>query len=166
MLIPPRHFPSPCLQRRGMPTIFLHLGKFQPAEVGNFQPAETGEYSIGVDRWMSWSQAQSEVESGRGTVIGEYLSPKSGYRLWWTSEDISATSPYRCCFEEIPWGEAESSEFFEWCCSRFTNAEFGVGRLVDLESTDRKVVRQSLRVFSNAHRYVSACPLLSARAGR
>jgi hypothetical protein len=92
-------------------------------------------------RWMSWSQAQSEVESGRGTVIGEYLSPKSGYRLWWTSEDISVTSPYRCCFEEIPWGEAESSEFFEWCCSRFTNAEFGVGRLVDLESTDRKVVR-------------------------
>ena len=32
-----------------MPTIFLHLGKFQPAKVGNFQPAETGEYSTGVD---------------------------------------------------------------------------------------------------------------------
>ena len=32
-----------------MPTIFLHLGKFQPAKVGKFQPAETGEYSTGVD---------------------------------------------------------------------------------------------------------------------
>jgi len=37
------------LLRRGMPTIFLHLGKFQPAKVGKFQPAETGEYSTGVD---------------------------------------------------------------------------------------------------------------------
>src|ERR1035437_10914606 len=32
-----------------MPTIFLHLGKFQPAKVGKFQPAVTGEYSTGVD---------------------------------------------------------------------------------------------------------------------
>ena len=37
-----------------MPTIFLHLGKFQPAKVGIFQPAETGEYSTGVDNIASW----------------------------------------------------------------------------------------------------------------
>jgi transposase, IS6 family len=49
MLLLPRTNPSACLLRRGMPTIFLHLGKFQPAKVGNFQPAETGEYSTGVD---------------------------------------------------------------------------------------------------------------------
>ena len=50
MLILPRNILSACLLRRGMPTIFfLHLGKFQPAEVGIFQPAETGEYSTGVD---------------------------------------------------------------------------------------------------------------------
>jgi hypothetical protein len=49
MLLLPRTNPSACLLRRGMPTIFLHLGKFQPAKVGNFQPAETGEYSAGVD---------------------------------------------------------------------------------------------------------------------
>ena len=49
MLIPPRYFPSPCLQRRGMSTIFLHLGKFQPTKwgifnrrkLGNIQPALT-----------------------------------------------------------------------------------------------------------------------------
>jgi hypothetical protein len=35
-----------------MPTIFLHLGKFQPAKVGKFQPAETGEYSTGVDSFL------------------------------------------------------------------------------------------------------------------
>jgi hypothetical protein len=45
----PRNIPSTCLLRRGMPTIFLRLGIFQPAKVGNFQPAETGEYSTGVD---------------------------------------------------------------------------------------------------------------------
>jgi hypothetical protein len=49
MLILPRNIQATCLLRRGMPTIFLHLGKFQPAKVGKFQPAETGEYSTGVD---------------------------------------------------------------------------------------------------------------------
>src|SRR5260370_36687574 len=34
--------PSPCLLRRGMPTIFLHLGIFRPALLGNFQPAKVG----------------------------------------------------------------------------------------------------------------------------
>jgi hypothetical protein len=28
---------------------FLHLGKFQPAEMGKFQPAQTGEFSTGTD---------------------------------------------------------------------------------------------------------------------
>jgi len=49
MLILPRNIQATCLLRRGMPTIFLHLEKFQPAKVGKFQPAETGEYSTGVD---------------------------------------------------------------------------------------------------------------------
>jgi len=49
MLILPRSIQAPCLLRRGMPTIFLHLGKFQPAKwgifnrrkLGNIQPALT-----------------------------------------------------------------------------------------------------------------------------
>ena len=58
MLILPRNIQATCLLRRGMPTIFLHLGNFQPAPLGNFQsakvgkfqPAKTGEYSTGIDR--------------------------------------------------------------------------------------------------------------------
>src|SRR2546429_3066218 len=49
LLSAPEHPSSPCLLRRGMPTIFLRPGKFQPALLGNFQPAETGEYSTGID---------------------------------------------------------------------------------------------------------------------
>jgi len=49
MLITPRNIPSACLLRRGMPTIFLRLGIFQPAKwgifnrrkLGNIQPALT-----------------------------------------------------------------------------------------------------------------------------
>jgi hypothetical protein len=48
---------STCLLRRGMPTIFLHvgnfqlakLGNFQLAKLGNFQLAKTGEFSTGID---------------------------------------------------------------------------------------------------------------------
>jgi hypothetical protein len=49
MLTLPRNIPSACLLRRGMPTIFLRLGIFQPAKwgifnrrkLGNIQPALT-----------------------------------------------------------------------------------------------------------------------------
>ena len=49
MLTLPRNIPSACLLRRGMPTIFLRLGNFQPAKwgifnrrkLGNIQPALT-----------------------------------------------------------------------------------------------------------------------------
>ena len=51
MLILPRNIQAPCLLRRGMLTIFLHLGIFQPAKwgffnrrkLGNIQPALTQE---------------------------------------------------------------------------------------------------------------------------
>jgi hypothetical protein len=67
----PEH-PSACLVRRGMPTIFLHLGKFrpallgnfQPANVGKFQPAETGEYSTGTDSVLR-AQRGGMVDLGR-----------------------------------------------------------------------------------------------------
>ncbi len=49
MLILPRNIQVACLLGRGMPTIFLHLGIFQPAKwgifnrrkLGNIQPALT-----------------------------------------------------------------------------------------------------------------------------
>ena len=40
----------PCFCIRGMATIFLYLGNFQPAGLGNFRPAQTGEFSTGTDR--------------------------------------------------------------------------------------------------------------------
>ncbi len=49
MLILPRDIQATCLLRRGMPTIFLHLGKFQPAKWGNFN-RRSGEISTG-ENW-------------------------------------------------------------------------------------------------------------------
>ncbi len=67
MLTPPR--PSVCLQGRGMPTITMHLGNFQPAKVGNFQTAQTGEFSTGIDitcwtsvRWSASTLSLGELE--------------------------------------------------------------------------------------------------------
>jgi hypothetical protein len=60
MLIVPRNIPSACLLHRGMPTIFLHLGIFQPAKwgifnrrkLGNIQPALT----VGRNQWVALRQ--------------------------------------------------------------------------------------------------------------
>ena len=37
------------MRHQGKTTIYLHLGKFQPAKVGNFQSAQTEEFSTGTD---------------------------------------------------------------------------------------------------------------------
>ena len=49
---------APCFCVRGMATIFLYLGNFQPAELGNFQPAQTGEFSTGTDTVSPRTDAQ------------------------------------------------------------------------------------------------------------
>src|SRR6266446_5729058 len=68
-----------------MTTIFLHLGKFQPAEVGNFQSAQAGEFSTGTDNGnlitmqenLSTLPAAFKGTSGAGEVLvdaaGKYL---------------------------------------------------------------------------------------------
>lgn len=119
-----------------------------------------------IGRSISWAEARSEVERGHGTFIGEYLSLKGPYRLWWTSDDVSVSSPHKCCFDEIPWGETESSDFFDWCCSRLTDAHNGTARLVELGANDGSVVRQVLRTFGDARRYVSTSPRLAAKSER
>lgn len=65
MLILPRNIQAPCLLRRGMLTIFLHLGIFQPAKwgifnrrkLGNIQPALTKEAN--GNRWRPISPAMA-----------------------------------------------------------------------------------------------------------
>jgi hypothetical protein len=49
MLLVPWPDPNTCLPGRGKTTIYLRLGKFQPAKVGNFQSAQTGDFSTGTD---------------------------------------------------------------------------------------------------------------------
>jgi len=83
-------------------------------------------------RFISWAEARSEVDSGRGAFIGEFAL-RGGYRLWWTLEDVRKVSPHPCYFDdEGPPGLAHAP-FFDWCCSRFTDPESGRALLVDLE---------------------------------
>src|SRR6202022_2694008 len=53
-----------------------------------------------ADRLISWSEARSQVDSGRGTFIGESLPGNGPWRLWWTSEEI----PVEAHIHVISWG--------------------------------------------------------------
>ena len=110
-------------------------------------------------RWISWAEAHSEVEQGRGTFIEETLSLKGPFRLWWTPEDIPAASPYPCRFEAFAEGlfEPEAIAFFEWCQSRFTNPESGIARLVD-HRIDIADLEEALAELHAAHRCVCVWP--------
>lgn len=106
-------------------------------------------------RLIPWSDACSRVANGNGTLIWERLSFKDS-RLWWTSDDLAAISPYPCYFDEgpAPWDHQPS---FDWCRSHFTNPEGGTGLLVNrnVKDSDRESARQALKDFRTAHRCVS-----------
>ena len=60
MLLVPWSGSNTCLPGRGMPTIFLRLGNFQPALLGNFQSAQTGDFSTGTDNVPSYHPTVSQ----------------------------------------------------------------------------------------------------------
>ena len=106
-----------------------------------------------VGRWISWDEASSRVADG-GTFIEEYLSFKGPYRLWWTSEDISKTSPHPCCFQDKPW-EFEDGAFFDWCGSRFTDPVSGAASIVDYKETEQGDVARLLAPLRTRNRCIS-----------
>lgn len=92
-----------------------------------------------VGRLMTWDEFQAVTQTGRGTVIGEYLSTKGPFRVWWTPEDIPAVSPHKWNRgHHWAWPEAEFSPFFQWCHERYTNPRSGVARLVRIPEEERK----------------------------
>jgi hypothetical protein len=96
-------------------------------------------------RIMGWAELKSAIGEGKGTVIGEYLSMKGPFRLWWTPEDIPRTSPYACEKEvREEWMESEPREFFQWCYSHFTNSESGLARLVIVPEEERRQLKTTL----------------------
>jgi hypothetical protein len=106
-----------------------------------------------VGRLMTWKEFESAIENKQGTIIGEYLSCKGPFRLWWTGEDIPAISPHKWERENLPWYEPEFAPFFDWCYARFTNPQSGTARLVIVPAEERKGPNKK---FEGA-RFVSTC---------
>ena len=69
MLLVPWSGSNTCLPGRGMPTIFLRLGNFQPALLGNFQSAQTGDFSTGTDN-LVFGKSSSVQLVGRTQPVG------------------------------------------------------------------------------------------------
>ena len=111
-------------------------------------------------RLMNWEEFRQAIENGEGTVIGEHLSTKGPFRLWWTPEDVPATSPHKWKREQhVAWMEPEFLPFFEWCYARFTNPQSGQARLVPIP----QVEREQLKAMLTRTRFVSTCSFRSLR---
>jgi hypothetical protein len=114
-------------------------------------------------RLMTWLEFKRVIGNGEGTAIGEYLSTKGPFRLWWTPEDIPANSPYRCDREKhLAWLEQEFLPFFTWCYERFTQPQSGLARLVSVPEEERKELPKTLASV----RFVSICSFRSLREKR
>jgi hypothetical protein len=111
-------------------------------------------------RLMRWQEFKQAEASGMGTAIGEYLSMKGPFRLWWTPEDVPATSPHEWNRQHhIAYMQPEFLPFFEWCYSRYTNPHSGVARLVSVPEEERN----QLKAVLTSTRFISTCSFRSVR---
>ena len=109
---------------------------------------------------MQWHEFKQAEATGAGTAIGEYLSTKGPFRLWWTSEDVPATSPHQWKREQhIAWMEPEFLPFFEWCYARYTNPQSGLARLIPVSEKERN----ELKTMLTSILFVSTCSFRSVR---
>ena len=113
-------------------------------------------------RLMLWQEfKQVEANAGSGTAIGEYLSTKGPFRLWWTPDDIPATSPHKWKREQdVAWREPEFVPFFEWCYARYTSPQSGLARLVLVPGEEQKQLKA---ILASTRVFVSTCSFRSLR---
>jgi hypothetical protein len=113
-------------------------------------------------RVMQWQEFKQSEANGTGTAIGEYLSTKGPFRLWWTHDDIPVTSPHKWKREQhVAWMEAEFFPFFQWCYARYTNPQSGLAQLVSVPEEERN----QLKAMLTSSRFVSTCSFRSLRNG-
>ena len=105
-------------------------------------------------RIMTWREFESALENGEGTAIGEYLSLKGPFRLWWTPKDIPAISPHNFDREHhFAFPEPQFASFFDWCREQFTSPQSGQAKLVLVPEEERPELKTKL----DGARFVSIC---------
>jgi hypothetical protein len=98
-----------------------------------------------ANRLMTWQEFKQATENSSGTIIGEFLSSKGPSRIWWTTENILASSPHKWNREKhLAWPEREFLPFFEWCYKNFTSPKSGRARLVAIPEVERKDLIKNL----------------------
>ena len=112
-------------------------------------------------RLMPWQEFKQAVANGTGTAIGEYLSTKGPFRLWWTPDDIPATSPHKWKRDQpVGWMTPEFLPFFQWSYARYTNPRSGLAQLVPVPEKEQNQLLTSMLTSSH---FVSTCSFRSLR---
>jgi len=95
-----------------------------------------------ASRTISAEKATDLIGENRGTLVWETLSHKGPWRLWWTSDDIAAASPFpfyrssdgksRSFYEE------EFRAFGRWFAENYAHPTAGKALLVDVADENTK----------------------------
>jgi hypothetical protein len=99
-----------------------------------------------VGRVMEWSEFKRAESIASGTVIGEWLSIKGPFRLWWTPDDIPKITPHKWNREKhVAWMDPGFLPFYQWCYARYTNPEAGVAQLVPVSKEERELLKAIIK---------------------
>lgn len=113
-----------------------------------------------IGRLIPWEDAIAQVEAGRGSLIHEHLGLGGPYRVWWTPDDIVASSPFAPCFVPFPYVEDDGfDDFYVWCADKYMDPRTGGAKLVDTEATDGNGIQATLDAYMQRQRCVSVGPV-------
>lgn len=87
-----------------------------------------------LGRVKSFMDAQAALDTGKGTLIADSLSPKGPTRVWWTPNDVATECPqvwYDC--DDCEQGD-EAVRAYAWVRDKYTDPDKGAALLAPLEA--------------------------------
>jgi hypothetical protein len=91
---------------------------------------------VSEGRFVQWSDVETHLQNGTGTLIVQHRSPKGPVRDWWTADDIIGNAPLLlpAALAEMP---AETDlellqTYASQCCERYLDEENGSAKLTEV----------------------------------
>ncbi len=122
-------------------------GMWIAQRISNHQEKKLTASLKNVGRFVDWTDVESKLVSGEGTLIVEYYLPKGPVREWWTQDDVIGDAP-KALPESIEldddrWTDRHA-DYARSCVVRYINLDYGNAAITDpprmlRSASDRKL---------------------------
>lgn len=87
-----------------------------------------------VGRFVDWTEVESKLERGEGTLIVEYCFPKGPVREWWTEDDVIGNAPRALSDStdaDLDRRTDRLADYARSCVVRYVNLDSGIASITE-----------------------------------